>query len=677
MTHPAPRRTVSTGIVAYVCTVALFAGASFLPDQRLWGIAVWAYSPLWSRIVLLTCGLVGLYAAMRVVGRTDRAAESSRSDSQYWLISASILVALGVCFILLRNRTHFLGDGYTLLANLADQNPVAKGRNLGEHMVHVWLKDLLGGDPKAAALSSFRMISIGSGLLFVAASAITARFLYTSNLKRVLFTLGLAGGGWALLFFGYAENYSLFTLSIALFLLAGVLHTRGRISRWWILLPLALALFFHSLGATLLPAAAYLLMKDTSLGLAIGQISRQTRTGVIVICGVIGVAIFIQLYTTDYFFRFAFVPFIANRFTIDGYTLLSARHLIDYLNLLMLLFPGLLVLLSLLPEVSLGKILHHAEIRFVLITVAVTMGTMFVLDPKLGMPRDWDLFSLPGIPIVLFALLVLLASSRRNLIGATVLIVFLGFLSLGPRVIGQVQADMAIAQFTDYISIDKQRSRTAWYLLSNYYYERADTTRTIQIEKQREILYPEERMVIAASMLCRQGKCAEAKPTLDHVLVVNPQYADAWASLCTYFIGANRFDSALTCIKIADGLNPYNPGYLNEMGRAYSFLNDFDGARKAWGRSSQIDTVSYAPVFNIARMYQVLGDKKLFLQYLTEASLRRDAPYNISREVGQVCLENGDIPAAAEALSRALRRGMDTAEVRQFAEKYPSLNVIF
>lgn len=673
MKKSAPRRTSRVAVTAFAATLALFLGLSFFPEQRVWGAATWGYLPVWGRLALVAAGLCGLWWARKLEVAPRAHADSSAPGVPYWVVVTLTVAGFGALFVLLRNNTHFLGDGYTLLANLEMQNPVMKGRNFGEHLVHLWAKKVIGGDPKQAALLSFQIISVSAGLLFVAATATAATRLFHAWTDRLLFVLGVATGGYALMFFAYLENYSLLCLSIVLFVLIGLLVARNKLTKWWLLVPLGMTTLCHALGVTLIPATLYLLGRETGLGRYIEDRPQGTKFlfgGALVLAAV---GMFVQLYTTDYYFRFAFVPFVVNRFTIEGYTLLSGKHLADFLNLLILLFPGLVVVAAMLPQLDLAGATRRTDVRFLLLAAFGSALAMFVIDPKLGMPRDWDLFSIPGVPLVSLGILLLLTSTAGERRVAAALVVILGFSALLPRALTMNRPGMAIEQMKDYLSLDVQRSRTGWYLVSRYYLDHGDSTNTQATEKQREILYPEERMVFAASMMCRQGKCLEAKPTIDHVLAVNPQYADAWASLCTYHLMTGRFDSALTCIKIADGLNPYNPAYLNDMGRAYSFLNDYAGAFRSWRLSADIDSLNYAPVFNIARMYQVKGEKDKYLTYLEEASLRRDAPPHISREAAEAYLAIGDTASAVAAFARAKQRGLDTAEVRTIGEKHPIL----
>ena len=106
-------------------------------------------------------------------------------------------------------------------------------------------------------------------------------------------------------------------------------------SKWLVLPVLGLSIFFHILAVTLIPSTVYLLFANSKLGNTISRLNLKTKLlgGLAAVC--VLMAAFLYFYSTDYFFRCAIVPVIMNRFTVEGYTLLSFKHLADYFNLLL------------------------------------------------------------------------------------------------------------------------------------------------------------------------------------------------------------------------------------------------------------------------------------------------------------------------------------------------------
>ncbi|RKX25477.1 MAG: hypothetical protein DRP47_09750, partial [Candidatus Zixiibacteriota bacterium] len=60
------------------------------------------------------------------------------AERKFLLVSLSLVVLSGLLFYFFRARTHFLGDGYTILSLLAADNPLVKGRELGAAYAHIW-----------------------------------------------------------------------------------------------------------------------------------------------------------------------------------------------------------------------------------------------------------------------------------------------------------------------------------------------------------------------------------------------------------------------------------------------------------------------------------------------------------------------------------------------------------
>lgn len=554
-------------------TLLLFIVSSRFPQFRLWGLSVWGHFPLYVLALLAGVGIALLIVEYRwsrsAGGQATEAVKES--PSRYLFLSIAITVLFGVLLYLLRAKTHFLGDGYSLLTELAKAQPLIKPREMGAGLVLVWMKGLVGGDPQRAAEVSYQMISIGAGLCFAAIAAIGSALLFPRRRERLILLTGLLSGGYSLMFFGYAENYSLFAVSLLLFTMLGLLITENRASKWLILLPLALACFMHILGLLLVPAALYLIVGHTKIAAKMARAPRAKKLMAIGIPVVLGLVVFGYLYQTDYYFRFAFVPIIPDRFSIKGYSLFSAAHIADVLNLLFLLTPGLLLVIALFRMQPMKKLFEPRSARFLLLLVSTTVFAACVLDPKLGMPRDWDLFSFPGIPMTAFVLWLMLTRTTRARTHITMAILFvsLGVLSLLPRATAQALPEVGVATFIDYLELDPARARTGMHNLGIYYVAQGDTAAAVRSEQRRKELFPYEEYVRLSDEAASQN-LEVAKLYAQKALALNATYADTWVMLAWCYIEERKYDSALACAKIADGLNPYNTLIRNSMALAYS-----------------------------------------------------------------------------------------------------------
>jgi hypothetical protein len=444
-----------------------FLVASFFPEYRVWGFNWWAYYPDWVRWGLFGLGVLAPAVLRLILNRTDAISgedEPARDrgfiliavavtilfgclsysrDRGFILIAVAVTILFGCLSYFLRAQTHFLGDGYTLLSSLATDQPIAmKMRQYGESLLHIWQKNLIGGDGQSAALLSYQIISIAGGLIFVTAVALFSRALFRRTANRMLFLLGVCSGGYMLLFFGYVENYSLFVPTVLIYTLVGLLVCQRRVSGWWLLPPLVAAVFFHVMGITLIPSAIYAIVAPTRFGRRIARIDPKTRW-LLIFLGLAGTAaIFHHYYTTNLFFQFAFVPLLENRFTVNGYTMFSWKHLVDYLNLLLLLLPGLPVMATLLFLNPVRRLLQQRHYVYLCILLLSVLGTVFAFDPKLGMPRDWDLFSFAGIPLTIACYYVVAEnrwSTRARPVAVLSILLSLAILILPEQLVNRIQ----------------------------------------------------------------------------------------------------------------------------------------------------------------------------------------------------------------------------------------------
>jgi len=676
-THAPVRQ--SAIFAAYYAVLVVFLAASFFPEHRLWGVNWWAYFPGYVPFILFAIGSVAPIVMRLVLRRgeldiDDNQVSADRS-SKYFIIVFSLTVLYGLAFYLLRARTHFLGDGYQILSLLTSDNPFIKPTERGEALVHLWVKSLVGDTGGASALLSYQIVSISAGVLFLIAVAWVSKRLFDRTIDRVLFWLGLASSGYMLLFFGYVENYSLFVLSVAVYSLMGLLVVRGKINRWLILPVVVLPIFFHVLGVTLIPSAIYLLVAKSKLGNTLARLNRKTKLLLGVIAAVILASLFYYFYSTNYFFRFAFVPLFENRFTVEGYTLLSFKHLLDYFNLLVLLLPSLPIVVATLLFSPMQKVFRQREYRYLMVLMLSTLGAIFILDPKLGMPRDWDLFSFCGIPLVVLSYYILLDyyKDKKQYLAILTLAILVGFLSLIPRVISQTSTQVSLAHFKDYLCLDKRKNRSARLLLINHY-ERLGDEAAAQLEIEKTMRdFPEKQHINRARAFFKQRRFVEAINWCEKAIKTDPVCFDAYVIAGVCFLESDKNDIAQTLLEIADGLNPYNPIVLNNLGTTYLRKGEFRRAEKVLIQSVKYDPGFDKPLYSLANLYVYRGDIDKSFTYFEKLESIEGVPADYFRTLGDNYLEKGYFDKAARAYQCALQKGLDSMYVKKLVEKYPQL----
>jgi len=372
--------------VIYILLLVVLGVSSFFTDARLWGVNIWGYFPLYVSLILFVIGLFALiFVKFRDMERKSEPGSdgTDSNDRKYliWVFPVSLLFVAS--FVLLKGQTFFLGDGYQVISLLAEDNYI-KSRELGESLIHLWTVKAFGLTGNQGAQLSYQWLSIIAGVFYLVLTALFSHRLFDNVVDRILFFLGAISGGYMLLFFGYVENYTFFVLSVALYTMVGLLIVCGKMSRWWLVLFLSLPMFFHILGLILIPSAVYLLLVNTKTGKRLSEINpwlkRFTAFSVVIII----VAVLVYFYRNDYFFRFAIVPFAADRFTIENYTMFSLKHVLDFFNLLMLMLPAFPLMVVLLISLSGRKVFRRKEYRYLTILLLSALGAVFIFDPKLG-----------------------------------------------------------------------------------------------------------------------------------------------------------------------------------------------------------------------------------------------------------------------------------------------------
>ncbi len=654
-------------------TIAALAAASFLPEYRVWGIGFWAFLPVGVRVGLAVAAVIVLAAILSLRDAADRAKGQQSSQSSYFLISTAVIAVFGALYFLFPARSFFLGDGLQNLDALASGKGIIKATALGEGYAHVWLAKVLGVSDRSGALLVFRLLSGLSGIVFVAAAVVGSRRLFDGARDQFLFVLGLATGGYALLWFGYVEQYSLFVAVVGIFTLIGLLVAHGAVNRFWLLPLLALAVLMHIFGLLLLPAALYLLLADTSLGRRIGR----TRNASLVLAGMLALIAAVSggifAFRSSLFLRYALIPLADSIYAYDSYTLLSWAHLLDFVNLALLLLPGAGLLVLLMTRRQTRAALKDRRFIFLTIMLVIVWAGLFLVDPKLGLPRDWDLFSFAGLPLV--ALFYLLALRKSTHYGHTVALmgIVLSAFVLATRVAILRSPDDAREQHRAYLALDPERGLRAYSLIRTDYLERGDTAAAETSFTQWNRLYPERAAFFRAVDLKRVGKWPNAVRELRLAVGLNPTYADAWSHLGECYIHMKLDDSAYVCLHRALRLNPYEASAWNNLGNACIRERRYDEAETALLKAHDLLGDHPANQYNIATVYRLTGRTDLYLQWLEKAAQWPNTPPGLYRELADVYLAQGNIPAAAAQFRIGLARGLDTASVRAAEERYPAL----
>jgi tetratricopeptide (TPR) repeat protein len=488
----------------------------------------------------------------------------------------------------------------------------------------------------------------------------------------------LLSSGYALLFFGYVENYALLIALTVVFGLLGMLAVKGVIGRWWTVIPVVLAGLFHPFAAAMVPALAYVLVFDTVVGRRLAVVPRAVKLVLMALTAVAAGVVFMHYYDSNYFFRLAFVPLFEQPYTVEGYTLFSANHLLDYLNLVFLLAPALVLLVGWLAQNSWRRLAEAPDRRFLLWFAAASLAIPFVIDPKLGMARDWDVFAFAGVPLTLLVYACILdgrESERRGTPWA-LLAVTLSAMILAPRIAVQTNTESGIAMFDNLADLDPLRNRKAHTVLISYLQDEGRTEEASARIQQKVRDNPERMLAYNGRRLLEEGMIEEAKELFVQAIEANPAYYVPWCYLCRCFAINGQFDSALVCIKVADGLNPRNPTVYTTYGILEGLKGNTEQAEAWWLKTREMYPRDYESLERLMLLYRHEGYRGKYLKALDELVRHPEAPVGVRLLKAEELIFEQRFPEAGEMLRAALASGLDTAVVVELQEQYPELEVL-
>lgn len=461
---------------AFLLFVLLRFVASFFPKERLWGINYFAYLPM-----LGTVGLTLVAVACCVPGWGDRLArtisERKRRKKQtqrknpatgqtLFALAGAILFAL-ICF-LLRVPFPFLGDGAYVLTQIS--------RWFGLYGVSdsITLDWLLRSEPVTAltyaysanflyktfgldTVYAFWILGPVAGGLFVFLLWKYVRLIAEDRMFRMVAFVAMLSCAGTLLFFGYIEHYAFISVGILGYCYVGVRCLRQKNSIWTVTLVLMLCIALHYVAACLIPSWL-LLVWHQYLGrqrpLRLKPLLLSIAVSGVILFGVY--LLFFFVIWRDYSSGGGKFIALVERSGI-GYTLFSTEHVIDIVNELFLTAPiGMLLLVIGLmccwKELAWGK----PEVLF-LFAVAVYLLMMLVsLNTLLGMARDWDIFSVSGLAITLWAVHLWTGIwSERRYLFSVVTITGVGLTGLGAWIALNASEKMSSARYAGILTLDE------------------------------------------------------------------------------------------------------------------------------------------------------------------------------------------------------------------------------
>ncbi|MFH2037417.1 MAG: hypothetical protein ABIJ45_13530 [Candidatus Zixiibacteriota bacterium] len=549
--------------------VSLFLGlrliSSFFPEIRLWGLNQASYiDDMFFIYPLLFVIAVAVYiGATKYHWLTDSGQKMNFSIPHKTIYPYSIIILAGLSFYFFSANSHFLGDGYAAISGLMNPETITKAREYGEIIFHILFLKTFGTYTGQFARFTFQIISYSSGLLFLIALFFYSRKLTNSRFSYYSFViLNILAAG-TILYFGYVEYYSIVSMTLYVTVLSGLTAVRNQNKSIVPIFAFILSVFLHSISLLYLPGIViYIALTFGSERFRLFLL-HHIKTILIAMC-----ATYVLFYTIiklwgPLFWQLAFLSPFGDQFTTDNYFIFSPQHLLDFANLLVFLTPITIIIGILyfwLPKNKPANIGRADDIFLLMVTLCGLLAA-FTLEPKLSMGRDWDLMStmligvgitgiyfwcnkfnqLPGFRPATFLLIILSLS------------IFLPWAALHNSIRAMYKYNLTLME------LDPKHGKAGFYTMIEFHKRQGNNSEVNRLQKYCESNFPEVYIVGDAETLIEQNQLDQAEILLHKAIGHNPGWFVPYRTLAKCRIKQGDRKQALENLKLADGLNPYNP----------------------------------------------------------------------------------------------------------------------
>jgi len=588
--------------------------ALLFPEGRLWGFNHLQFLPSVYTYIYIIAGLLSLMLLVPPfrdgIGRLYNSLSNSltnRRSTTGWLILSVLFL---VVFWVMRMPANFLSESYGSMKNVGTNLPVQyRWLEGGASVVVSLFSHLIPAGQLSRGEYAYAILSVLSGAITVYFFFLLAWELTDEKRKR-LFIFGLLiFSGWTLLFFGYLENSPIIWPLITAYLYFSIRYLNGHGNLVMPTIMLAVSLIINL-------QVLFFLISYPVLVFSHGRWNELYRKYRAIIWSATAVALvtavyfFINHYLHSLVFQLHFLPLIFSRPGSPGYAVFSLIHVEDILNLVTLLIPIWPILLILGIRKWRDAFTDPID-RYLLSFVAGGALFLIIIDPSLGMGRDWDYLALSCLgPMLLLSRWALNADKPvyRLFPGLALLSLVLVF--------PYWATNLKYSPHMDYVlwnlRLDQSRSKTGLVLLKGYYgsikdYKMADSLNLALykhfpalplIDRAQDYIFnhePQEAMKVAEQILevdpysfegylmrgasrLYTGNLAGAVSDLETTVDLAPYHSVAWSHLGQAYEAEKRHEDAIRSFRRSQELDPHL--VMTEEGMAVTFnsLNMFDSA---------------------------------------------------------------------------------------------------
>ncbi len=571
--------------IALLVTVLLRMIPYLFPETRTWGFNHLIFLPVIYSFFFILISLMALvFPYLKPAEKWGEALSDHFNElffeNRFKYLNRFIFTAIAsVVFIAFSAPTHFLGDGYVLIQSPMPHQDIFhrltafisyKWSEVGIIELMFMIRSIVGIDGEPGAIRAFQIVSVLSGAVSCWFFFLIAQAASEDKLKRLLifFTSFFTGG--LLLFFGYAEFYPILWIFLLGFLYNGICFIRKGIylGRSWLFFLIGALL--HMQMFILLPAALFLSLAN-GRGLLIYQRFRFQIRGLIFVICTIAIIFFFYLYKTNLYFEDMFLPLFDGKPHYPEYAIFSLAHILDMLNEIILISPLMLPFLMTLRRSNQGDTTKRFLI-FLFLAATGSLLFLLVVDPKLAMPRDWDLFSMSAYAGMIFLIISMSGTIQVMFRKFLISFILLLIISPVPYLLTNLNQTRSLEYFEYLLELDIQKGLSSLTVLKNYSISQGEPGRYEYYRRKYDSQNPDWNKYRMALEALHRGNLELGAAFLESA---KPNKFEAEYHRTSARLSCMRgdLDKALTQINNAIQLRRYCKEYYWERGMIYMEMN--------------------------------------------------------------------------------------------------------
>ncbi|MFD0862344.1 hypothetical protein ACFQ1M_08985 [Sungkyunkwania multivorans] len=394
----------------------------WLFPEPWWSLHFIAFiSPLAKAIILFCCGLF-LYRFFIPSRRTIL-------DSKIWDYKITWASGLALTYMILMlvfpMIYDFYGDSYRVAPHLNKIPPsIPDGANEAffDFSLGAWAGQATVFSLVTYVAVFFKLSYKWAFIVFDAFFGGAFVFLWVSfvlktlknNVWKIVMVLAGITAPFMLNFFGHTEIYAmLLFMQLWWFTLAfKYLSTEKTSLLIWLFVLLLVCLKVHAINLLLVPGYVILLWKHLKGSSPSWKSAANYILAPIFVIGAILYFFYFEdhiddrsLRTEAFEYDHLFLPLFSPKPPLDTYDLLSVNHILDYLNAILMWSPIALLVILLISIIKPKKLNWNATaVVFTGTSLILFSSLLFMINPLLSMPIDWDLFSIPSIALLFFSI---------------------------------------------------------------------------------------------------------------------------------------------------------------------------------------------------------------------------------------------------------------------------------